>query len=385
MKSDHEWERSDDNLLGGNSVSITDQNVQQRKSVTIGDVARHVGVAKGTVSRVLNNYTDISKATRERVLKAVEELGYRPSSTARNLKRGRVDTFGIVLPLMPGKGADPFLAEFLDGMTRALNAVDKDLLVTTASSMDDAVLAIRRLISSQKVDGFVLTRTATNDPRVDYLLDRGFPFVSHGRTAREGEHPWFDIDNHAAFYSAARKVIAQGHTRIALVMSNPQMNFSRLRIEGFQQGLEEAGLSFEEQLIVETSLDEPGGEQAALQLLHQDRPPTAIICMTDAIAIGVTKIIRRHGLTIGEDVTVIGYDGLPVCEHFDPPLTSFAQEPVLAGSTLAELLTKAISGQPARELQVLAEARLIQRGSDGPPRKTPEELKAHLSAYFATA
>lgn len=358
-----------------------EQKNNQNKIVTIADVARHVGVAKGTVSRVLNGYTDISESTRERVMQAVDTLGYRASATARNLKRGRVDTFGIVLPLTPGHGADPFLAEFLDGISRALSEAEKDLIVATASSAEDAVTVMKRLISSRKVDGFILTRTAVEDQRINYLLEAGFPFVCHGRDQRQDEHPWMDVDNKSAFRSAVMRLADMGHAHIALVSARPEMNFSVQRQQGFRDGMQAAGLAVRQELCVETSMDETGGEQAAEKLLKLNNPPTAIVCMTDAIAIGVCKVLRRFKIEVGRDISVIGYDGLPACAHFDPAITSFEQDPVGAGRQLAELLTLSIQGHAAKELQVLCEARLIPGGSDGPPRKTSEELARYLKTF----
>lgn len=351
------------------------------KTVTIQDVAKHVGVAKGTVSRVLNGYTDIGEETRLKVLDAVKELGYKPSATARNLKRGKVDTFGIVLPLTPGHGADPFLAEFLDGINRALKEAEKDLIVATASSTDDAVEVMQRLISSRKVDGFILSRTAVDDERVKFLLDRGFPFVCHGRTERQDEHAWMDVDNKSAFSLAVKRLADLGHRRIALISARPDLNFSALRAVGFEEGMKEAGLDLDRDLVVEASMSEAGGEEAARQLLALPNPPTAIVCMTDALAIGVYKALRGFKLKAGEDVSVVGYDGLPACEHFDPPITSFSQDPVEAGRNLAELLTQSIQGEKPQNLQILHEARLIPGGSDGSPTRSSQDLAAYIKTF----
>ena len=213
-----------------------------RGSVTIDDVARHVGVAKGTVSRVLNNYTDISEETRKRILNAVQELGYQPSATARNLKRGRQDTLGIVIPVGHGSGADPFLAEFIDGIARALDELGLDLLVTTAHSREHMIESLERLIARRKVDGFIVTRTEVDDPRVAYLQERRFPFVAHGRTRDPSGYAWFDIDNEAAFAEGVRHLYSLGHERIGFLGGSLELNFARQRLEGYRQALEALGV-----------------------------------------------------------------------------------------------------------------------------------------------
>ncbi|WP_417666429.1 LacI family DNA-binding transcriptional regulator [Roseibium sp.] len=349
-----------------------------RSSVTIDDVARHLGVAKGTVSRVLNNYTDISPATRERVLKAVKELGYQPSSTARSLKKGRQDTLGIVLPVGRGRGADPFLAEFVDGVARALDELDRDLLITTAHSARHMLDTHERLIARRKVDGFILTRTEVNDPRIEFLQTRRFPFVAHGRTADPSGFAWLDIDNEKTFVEGVAHLVKLGHRRIGFLGGPRDLNFACQRRAGYRRGLAEAGLNEDSALEVELALTEEGGVEGARQLLGLYEPPTALFCITDALAIGAMRLCRDLGLRVGEDVTVIGYDGLPVGAYVDPPLTTFSQSALTAGGQIARMLIDVIEGTAPADRQELAQAELIRRSSDGPPARTPEELAKML-------
>ncbi len=349
-----------------------------RGSVTIDDVARHVGVAKGTVSRVLNNYTDISEATRKRILKAVQDLGYQPSATARNLKRGRQDTLGIVIPVGHGSGADPFLSEFIDGIARALDELGLDLLVTTGHSREHMIETVQRLIARRKVDGFIITRTEVDDPRIAYLLERKFPFVAHGRTADPSGYAWFDIDNVAAFADGVRHIYSLGHERIGFLGGSLELNFALQRREGYRQGLDALGVPHDPVLESLQTLSEKGGFAGAQALLCLDRPPTALLCATDALAIGAVQYCRDYGLRVGTDVTVIGYDGLPVGEYLDPPLTTFSQSAQMAGGRVARMLIDILDGTPPTSLQALAKANLIRRASDGAPSMTPEALAEAL-------
>ncbi|WP_299483960.1 substrate-binding domain-containing protein [uncultured Roseibium sp.] len=345
-----------------------------RGSVTIDDVARHVGVAKGTVSRVLNNYTDISDSTRKRILKAVQDLGYQPSATARNLKRGRQDTLGIIIPVGHGNGADPFLAEFIDGIARALDELGLDLLVTTAHSRDHVIQTLKRLIARRKVDGFIVTRTEVDDPRIAYLNELNFPFVAHGRTGDPSGYAWFDIDNEATFADGVRHLYSLGHERIGFVGGSLDLNFARQRREGYRQGLEALGVRHDPDLETIQTISEEGGLAGAEALLSQAAPPTAMLCATDALAIGVVQFCRKLGLKAGSDVTVIGYDGLPVGEYLDPPLTTYSQSAQEAGGRVARMLIDLLDGKEPQTLQALAKARLIRRASDGAPSMTSDAL-----------
>lgn len=354
---------------------------QWRPGITIEQVAQHLGLAKGTVSRALNNYSDISNATRDRVLAAVDEFGYHPSNSARSLKSGRVETVGIVLPASTAHISDPFLAEFLDGVSAALGRHGMDLLVTTAPDTDDAVAVYKRLIAAAKVDGFIITRTLTVDARIFFLVRHGIPFVAHGRTADPRGYAWLDVDNEGAFAEAVAHLADLGHRHIGFVGGPAELNLARLRRDGFARGLRENGIERDPDLEVEAAMTEEGGLEAAETLLALTRPPTALLCATDALAIGAVLALRKAGLTVGRDVSVVGYDGVPVAAHIDPPITTLVQNTRDAGERVAEMLMAVIEHVDPVSLQEMKTARLVRRASDGPPTRTPEELRRLIDAY----
>ncbi|NVK35230.1 MAG: substrate-binding domain-containing protein [Rhodobacteraceae bacterium] len=343
-------------------------------SVTITDVARHAGVTKGTVSRVLNNYTDISQGTRSKILKSVQELGYVPSATARNLKRGRQDTLGIVLPIGKSAGVDPFLAEFVDGIARELDGSDKDLLITTAHSETHMVETLERLIARRKVDGFILTRTHVDDKRVRFLLDRKFPFVLHGRTDVPGSYAWYDIENDETFSLGVKHLNELGHEAIGFVGGPRELYFAFQRKSGYRKAMRELGQDSQQWLVVDQPMTESGGYAAAEELLKRATPPTAILCSTDALAIGAMRCCKDLGLAVGEDVSVVGYDGLPVGGYTDPPLTTYSQCAHAAGGKVANMLIKVIEGANPADLQFVEPASLVRRASDGPRKKSSAQI-----------
>lgn len=333
--------------------------------VTIADLAAELGVTKSTVSRALNGYADISEATRERVRAAARASGYFASSAARNLKRGRHETIGVVLPVHSGTMAQPFLAEFFDAVSRTLHASGYDLLTATARSREDAMRTHERLIAARKVDGFILPRTEVNDARVSFLRERGVPFVTHGRTAQQAHHAWFDIDNVGAFRHVVTHLTQLGHKRIALVGGPAAFNFVSQRIEGYRDGLNAAGLPVDESLIVFGDLDAASGLTDGRKVLDHPRPPSAIVCATDAIAVGVMRALTERRMRAGRDVAVTGYDDLPLAAFLDPPLTTFSQETERSGERVAGMLLELIGGARPEDLQELHEAVFIQRSSDG--------------------
>ena len=334
--------------------------------VSIARVAAHVGVSPGTVSRALNGYTDISAKTRERVQSAAQELGYSPSSVARRLARGVVETVGFVMPSRADHLSDPFLSEILDGLAVELANHDWDLLLAAVPDGHDETEVMDRLIRSGKVGGFAVTRTRRQDARVDFLRKSGVPFVVHGRTEKSDDYSWLDVDSEKAFVDAVEFLAGLGHRDIALLGGDLRMNFAWLRRQGFVRAVIAAGIDANPAYIVDDVMDAVQAQSAMAGLLALPRRPTAVVCVTDTVAIGAMHAISRAGLVPGREVSVIGYDGLPMGAAVEPALTTMSQASYDAGREVARLLLA--QTQPNAPIsQVLWEAKLTLRASANPP------------------
>lgn len=332
--------------------------------MSIRQLARTLDLSITTVSRALAGYTDVSKATQARVREAAQAMGYRPNANARNLKLGKANTIGLVMPAV-GRGGDAFMSELVAGLSAALNARDLDLIITAADDLAGELAAIRRVADGRKVDGLIIPRTRWNDARVDLLLELGLPFVCHGRTARAAEHAWLDIDGEAAFIEVTKRLIGLGHKRIAMINAPTSFTFARHRAAGFRQAMEAAGLSPVAEIVLERARMDMG--QAAVDtLLTQPDRPSAIVCATDQIAIGGLAAIRGHGLKAGRDISVIGYDDIAIGAFAEPPLTTMRQAIADEAAELVRLMLGAMQGEAAGTLQTLWSATLVPRASDGP-------------------
>lgn len=335
--------------------------------VSLKALSEHLGLTEGTVSRAINDYPDISRKTRERVKRAAIELGYRPNSNARRLATGNAECVGYVLPWRVGHLSDPYLGELLDGLCEALSDRHWDLTVAVSRSEDDELAIITRLAQSGRVSGLVISRTLTHDPRVACIRDLGLPFVSHGRTVESDRHAWFDIDNFGAFTDAVRHLADLGHVRIAHIHGALDYNFAALRHAGFRSGMADCGLDILDGYEVESNMSQEGGQQAMATLLALPQPPTAVVCVSDMVALGAMKAIRAHGWRPGREVSVIGYDGLPIGEHTDPPLTTMAHQLHSAGRKIGDMLLAVIDGDDPVNQQVLWQADLLRRETDQRP------------------
>lgn len=335
---------------------------------TLKDLAQQLGLSVPTVSRALNGYPDISEATRQRVERAAAAIGYRPNPIARQLRTQRTDTVGLVIPGARGQFADPFFLGFLEGVGTALREAGLYLLVTSAPPGPDELQIYHRWVEDRRVDGFIIGRTRVHDERVSYLLETCTPFVCHGRTSMAHSHAYLDIDGRAGFFKAANHLIDMGHTRLGFVGAPHEFQFAHHRLAGFHDALSARGLPLMEDWVRYGDLTETSGYDVALTLLSRNPRPTALLCANDAMALGALHAAQQLGLQVGSDVSIVGYDDIPVARFAAIPLTTLRQPTREAGHRLVELLMARLSGAPVDTLQEIWQPELVLRASTGPPR-----------------
>lgn len=346
--------------------------------MSLARIAGALGLSVTTVSRALAGYGDVAAATRARVQQEAARINYRPNQAARRLRHGRSEAVGVVLPAAPGQFDDPFFLRMLSAIGPLLAAAGLDLLVTTARPDADELRAYRHLVDSRKVDGILLARTRRRDERIAYLLDQGVPFVAHGRS--EGETRPFasvDVDGEAVCRAATERLIGFGHQRIGMINAAQSYMFATHREAGWRAALDAAGLEPGPLTYAEPT-EESGYRHASIMLQAQDRP-TAILCATDRLAVGTLYALAAAGLRAGRDVSVIGYDDLPVASYTDPPLTTVVQPLEAAARRMVEMLLRLLAGEPPDDMQAVLPARLVERQSDG---RVPQS--AQQQEQFAT-
>jgi len=338
------------------------------KRITLKDLARSLELTEGTVSRALNGYADISPRTVDRVRQAATTLGYKPNQNARRLATGVAEAVAYVIPQNHSSLAEPFVSQLLRGLDESISRKGWDLLVSHSRSAEDEAEKIQKLISSGQVSGVLLTRPFRNDARIKLLQSAGFPFVVHGRSANCEDYAWYDIDNELAISTAVMHLIKLGHQRIAFIGAPLYYNFAYQRLAGYKSALEQHGLPWDDSIVEFVDMKDDAGESAAANQLDSENPPTAFVCVSDMQALGVLAAIRARGLVAGEDVSVIGYDGLNIGRHANPPLTTMAQPQVQSGRELGDMLLAVIDGDDPARHQVLKRADFVLRNTAGPVR-----------------
>jgi DNA-binding LacI/PurR family transcriptional regulator len=335
------------------------------RKVTLKEVAVHAGVSYQTVSKVLNHQTQVSKETEQRIRNSVRTLGYRPNLIARSLRSQRSNMIGYSWEPTPPDQANSILDMFMQSMATAAENANYHLLAFPHRPGDAWINAYRELIDTNRVDGFVLSSVEFNDPRVQFLKEREFPFVAFGRANPDWDFAYVDVDGGAGMRMVAEHLIQQGHRRFGVLAWPEESRVGQNRMEGLQTALEEAGLSLSEQLLSRGEGVFQFGWQATQTWLELPREqwPTAIIALNDAMAIGAMRAAQDCGLEVGADLAVTGFDDAPMVQYLNPPLTSVRQPTREVGQKVMELLLAQLEGELPEERQVLLAPRLIVRTS----------------------
>ena len=336
------------------------------QKISLKFLAKELGLAEGTVSRALNGYSDISEATKDRVIACANKHNYKANQTARRLATGVAEAVAYLMPANTNALSEPFVSQLLEGLGQSLAKRNWDLLVVQASSSEDEAETIAKLSRSGKVSGVVISRPYKQDSRIELLQKYKVPFIVHGRSVSHSDYAWYDVDSQTAFMDAVDHLIVLGHRRIGFIGAPTYYHFAQMRLDGYRSGLISNGLDVDESLIEVAELSDDAGERAAVNMLKSPLPPTAILCATDTQAIGALSAIRAQGLEAGKDVSVIGYDGLAFGKHTNPPLTTMAQPLAHSGRQIGDMLLAIIDGGKPTDFQELRSAELVRRMSDGP-------------------
>ncbi len=333
--------------------------------VTLKDVAARAKVSYQTVSKVLNGKASVAPATEARIWQAIEELGYRPNVLARSLRKQSSHLIGYSWHPMPPDQANPILDKFLSSAVKAAEAAGYHLLLFPTSLDEDPTHSYQQLISTNRVDGFILSSTNYDDPRIRLLLDLDFPFVAFGRSDPSLTFPFVDVDGRAGTRQATEHLIRQGHRRIGLLAWPRTSRSGTARRNGYLEAMEAAGLPIHPAWIQEGEGTFQVGYRLAQELLRLPEPqrPTAVVAVTDPLAIGAMRAAQDAGLAIGAEFGVTGFDDTPGIQHLTPPLTSVRQPIWEVGQRIVEVLTELLMGRQPTETEILLQPTLIVRQS----------------------
>jgi LacI family transcriptional regulator len=333
------------------------------------DVARRAGVSTAVVSYVVNNGPRrVAPATRERVLRAIAELGYRPNSVARSLRTKRTRTIGLIVPDI----ADSFFAQLAREVQT--KAHDRGFTLLVANAMDDAASELEhvKVFIERRVDGIVLASTGLARHGFDELAESGIASVMVDRELPGVRSSSVVVDNHHGGYIATRHLLEHGHTRVGCIGGPLEITIAADRSRGWRQALLEAGVEPDPSLEIHSSFSRLSAYRGTLRLLRSRRPPTAIFACADEQALGVYRAAATVGARIPEDLAVVSFDSAATAPYLTPGLTAIRQPVAL----LAERAVGCILDQlenPGRPMtRDCLPIELVVRGSCGCPDTGPD-------------
>ena len=332
-------------------------------AATIYDVARHAGVSPRTVSNVVNDYAFVSPATRERVRQSIEALGYQPNLTARNLRRGRT---GMVALALPEPLHIPYFSEL---GALVLDEVAKRSYAAVIEQTDGDPDRERALLSANDrgrlFDGFIFSPLGLNSKEIASLVVK-VPVVLLGERVRSGPFDHVAVDNVGAARCAVEHLVAIGCQRVAAIGHQPYETgeTARFRTQGYREALQAAGLAYDKRLVVCTArFHRAEGADAMSKLLALDKPPDAVFCYNDLLAVGAIRTLLRSGVRVPEDVAVVGFDDIEEGRYLTPTLTTIAPDKQGIASLAVEQLFKRLDGDASRPVDIEVPYRLVVRES----------------------
>jgi LacI family transcriptional regulator len=323
-------------------------------------LAKELGLSTSTVSRALNGYPDVNAETRKRVEDAAKTLGYRANAGARRLVRGSTEAVGIVYSAAVENLGNPQFLDMAGGLSERLHAEHFDLMLAVASNELDLDM-YDRLFRGGRVDAVVVPNTRVHDARVNFLLERGYPFLGYGRTADSHDYSWFDFDNDAGSQLAVRHLAALGHRGIAYVHSPLELNFAQQRYRGFMAGMQEAGLVFDLAWRAGPAVDRRTGREVVQMLLALPHPPTAIVVDNNLGGIGVMRGLMDRGLALGKDISVVVHGVIPADSLMAGLEPTMVTQPTAhrTGETMAEMVLQVLREPERGPFQLLRQPELV--------------------------
>ena len=330
--------------------------VKKRQS-SMTDVAVRAGVSLGTVSNYFNRPEKVSAERRRRVEAAVEELGFVPSGLARALARGRQQVVALVVLDLN----NPYFSVAARGMEDRLAPEGIMLTVSSSDEDPDRERACIRLLEEHSVAGVVITPAGPSLRFLERMTSRGTPAVLLGRRSPV-DRGWCAVSGDDAIGGAlvARHLLELGHERIAY-LNGAGMTRLDIRRESLRSSVEAAGRKFYERMVPNMTI--AGGEIGTEQLLQSGELPTAVVCANDLLALGVLRVLERHGLRVPDDLALVGYDDVDFARSLSVPLTTVRQDKYLLGRQAAELLLDELGEENHEHSEVLLTPELVVRAS----------------------
>lgn len=329
---------------------------------TIADVAARAGVSKTTVSRVLNGKGDLDQETAARVRRVIDELGYVPSARAVGLARGRARVVGVLVPSVTW----PWIADVLQAIVDALEAKSYGMLLFTCTRGDESMRQFAAHVSAKAFDGLLVIEPEGTLDYIESLHRKGLPVVLIDDRGHEPLFPSVATTNRLGARAAADHLLAIGRRRPAVVRGADRFGCTIERLEGFAEAFAQAGAPIRDEAVVDGDFRFDGGQLAVQSLLDTGVDFDCVFAHNDLSAAGAMQALRQAGVKVPDDVSVVGFDDIPLASYTDPALTTVRQPMREMGELATQMLLSSFDGAAFDESRQVIETSLVVRGSSIP-------------------
>jgi len=332
---------------------------------TIRDVARRAGVSVATAARALGGYGYVSDPTRARILRAARTLDYHPNAIARSMIKGRTHTLAVIV----SDNANPFFASVVRGIEDVVLAEGYAIVLCNADEDPDKEAMYLRTVRQKRVDGLIISPSGGSASALRSMLAGGTPIVQIDRRLPRLAADAVLIDNRAGVRAAIEHLIRLGHRRIGIISGPRRLYTGRERLEAYRATLRDAGLRFDDELVLEGTFKEQSGYELVGRFLCLRRRPTAIFVANNLMTIGALLGLKEAGVRIPDEMAVVGFDDMDWAPILTPPLTAVAQPGYELGAAAGRLLLERLQApRKDRSRTVVFQPRLVVRESCGARR-----------------
>lgn len=328
-------------------------------AATIKDIARYAQVSVSTVSRVLNGKPDVNPETETRVKKAILELGYSPSSVARGLVLRKTNVIGFVVPDL----TNPNFPELARGVIERADYYGYSVIFFDTNHDSKVEKKAIKLLQSKQVDGIIVSFTEANQDELYKLKEENFPSVQIYRKSSNSILPTIVIDNVASAYNAVKYLLNHGHRMIGHITTGEQTISGMERLEGYRKAMSEAGIDVKDEWIQVCVHSVEGGRKAAERILDGDSSVTALFSSHDLMAIGAYEAVFNRGLSVPDDISVVGHDDIRIASLVRPKLTTINTFKKNLGEAAVDLLVREMQGLGGVSLEEIFKTELVERES----------------------
>ena len=342
----------------------------RRNSVTIKDVAKLVGVSTSTVSHVINKTRFVSRQTRSKVLKAINELDYHPDIIARSLRKRKTGTVGLIICDL----TNPFFSEVLQGIEAYLGEKKYSTIVANTDYDIDKQKESIEMFYSKRVDGIIIVPGGNNDEQVRFLTERGIPVVLLDKRIPDLNVDVVLVNNIEGSKQLTEHLISLDHGRIGIIAGSLNSTTGKERLEGYLKALREHSMPEDKDLIKIGDFKKQSGYLLTLELLSLSLPPTVVFACNNLMGLGAMDALREGKIRIPEETGLVIFDDLPWFNHVNPPLTVVAQPSSRLGEIAGQLLFEQMRKKRKRPKEVVLDVQLKIRQSAGEALRT---FKSH--------